>query len=122
AGWLGYAVVPWYLVEGGFAGYPAGAAGSALVLGFAGDRIWLLPLVLPLLAATVPLQGQRRRAIALVAAGIAGLAWLALEGFAIGHRGWSAEWLAALFGAPGPKQGGMGYGAFLTALAFVMLL
>src|ERR687893_587741 len=50
--------------------------------------------------------------------------WLALAwiGYAIGLNGWTASWLAALFGGPGPRQGGMGFGAALTALAFLLLL
>jgi iron(III) transport system permease protein len=131
-GWVGFAILPWYLVEGGslfaasgFAGYPAGQAGTGLVLGLAGGRSWLLPTTLPLLLGLVPLLWQRddpRIATCLVWAGVLGVAWIVVEGFAIDHRGWSGEWLVALFGGPGPKQEGMGYGAFLTAMAFLMLL
>jgi iron(III) transport system permease protein len=59
---------------------------------------------------------------ALVAAGALGLAWTVAQGFAIGLRGWSAPWLAALFGGEGPRQPAMGGGAGLVALAFLMLL
>jgi iron(III) transport system permease protein len=128
-GWIGFAVLPWYLVEGGglslhlFGRWPQGAAGTALALGLFEGYGWLLPTALPLLAALLPLRyPDRRTADILVWAGIAGLAWMIFEGFAIGHRGWNWGWLSALFGAPGPKQAGMGYGAFLTALSFLMLL
>jgi predicted lysophospholipase L1 biosynthesis ABC-type transport system permease subunit len=47
---------------------------------------------------------------------------MALQGFAVGLHGWTAPWLTALFGAPGPRQGGMGFGAALTAAAGLMLL
>src|SRR5207253_3034810 len=86
---------------------------------------WLLPLGLPLLLGFVPISRLHSRAAAggwLVAIGLAGLLWVGLEGFAIDHRGWSAQWIADLLGTIGPRQGGMGYGAFLTLLAVLMLL
>src|SRR5438552_461695 len=103
AGWIGFALLPWYY--GG-----ATPAGSALALGFGDGRWWLLPFVLPLLLGLVSVVGRqedaRRGGLWLVAAGALGLAWCAIEGFAIGHRGWSFEWLAVLFGAGGPSQAG----------------
>jgi len=126
-GWVGFTILPWYLVEGGslsLSGWPTGKAGSGLGLGLGGVW-WLLPTVLPLAAALLPLRlpaDDKRIADILIWSGIAGLFWLIFEGFSIDHRGWTADWLSALFGAPGPKQAGMGYGAFLTALAFLMLL
>ncbi len=39
-----------------------------------------------------------------------------------GSAGWSWSLLAALFGEPGPRQAGMGFGAALTAAAFLILL
>jgi iron(III) transport system permease protein len=119
-GWLGYAVLPWYFAAG-----PSFVEGSGLALGIAGDGWWLLPIVAPLIAASRPLVGGLDRYETgkwLVAAGLAGLALIILQGFAIGLGGWSAAWLAALFGAPGPRQGGMGFGAALTSLAFLVLL
>jgi iron(III) transport system permease protein len=116
-GWLGLAVVPWYL-DGGW-------LSLALRLGFGGDHPWLIPLAAPLIAALLPLRWtaeQQRGATLLVWCGLAGLAWLIIEGAAIDHRGWTADWLSGMFGAPGPRQGGMGYGAFLVALAYLMLL
>ena len=74
----------------------------------------------PLLAATRPLFGASDRESAgrwLAAAGTAGLALVALQGFAIGLNGWNAAWLAALLGSPGPRQAGMGFGAALTSVA-----
>lgn len=130
-GWIGIAILPWYLVEGGslslklLSGWPAGTSGSALGLGLFDGRWWLLPFALPLLAAIVPLRlpaDDKRIADILIWTGIAGLFWLIFEGFAIGHRGWNWGWLSAMFGEPGPRQFGMGYGAFLAALSFLMLL
>jgi iron(III) transport system permease protein len=130
-GWIGFAVLPWYLVEGGslsldlLSSWPSGTAGTALMLALFEGRGWLLPAALPLVVALLPLRypaDDRRTATILVWTGIAGLGWLIVEGFAIDHAGWTSGWLVALFGAPGPSQAGMGYGAFLTALSFLMLL
>ncbi|HEX8666391.1 MAG TPA: iron ABC transporter permease [Beijerinckiaceae bacterium] len=121
--WIGYAILPWYLVTD-LAGYPFGEAGSGLALGLAG-RWWLLPSLVPLALATLPLLARatrERTARAMILAGTLGLVWLVLEGFAIGLNGWTAPWLAKIFSAPGPRQGGMGFGAALTALSFLMLL
>ena len=57
----------------------------------------------------------------LIAIGAAGFAYLLLQGFGIGLRGWRFEWLAALFGELDDRQFGMGYGALLVAGAFLFL-
>jgi iron(III) transport system permease protein len=121
-GWVGFALLPWYLGDGFDAFDPAR---SALMLSFTGERPWLSPFIAPLLLGVIPLGPGRDRTSGgawLIASGLLGLAWLALQGFAIDHRGWSFEWLAELFGTAGPTQQGMGYGAFLTMLALLMLL
>jgi iron(III) transport system permease protein len=120
-GWTGFAILPWYF-DDGLLSVPAA---SGLVLAIADRRFWLLPLGLPLLLGFVPMMRPHSRAAAagwLIAIGLAGLVWVGLEGFAIDHRGWSAKWIGDLFGTVGPRQGGVGYGAFLTLLAFLMLL
>jgi iron(III) transport system permease protein len=120
-GWIGFALLPWYFDETS----AFGPAGSGMALGLADHRPWMLPLVLPLLVGLVPVLSRREDREGgwwLIAVGAAGLIWLLLGGFAIGHRGWSFEWLARTFGGLGPTQRGMGYGAFLTMLVFLMLL
>ena len=120
-GWTGFAILPWYF-DDGLLSVPAA---SGLVLAIADRRFWLLPLGRPLLLGFVPMMRPHSRAAAagwLIAIGLAGLVWVGLEGFAIDHRGWSAKWIGDLFGTVGPRQGGVGYGAFLTLLAFLMLL
>src|SRR5262245_941221 len=100
--WLAFAVLPWYAIPGGgwldpawIRRYPDATTASALVQGLFHGRPWLLPAALPLL---LPLFGWRRAhddprtATTLILAGVSGLAWTALQGFAIDHRGWSAAW------------------------------
>jgi len=127
-GWVGFVLLPWHLVSGEwyelFIGYAAGGLRSAAGLALTGSAWWLGPIVVPLFAATWPLVVRYRKEQAarwLVAAGMLGLALIVAQGFAIGLRGWSWSLLAALFGAPGPNQAGLGSGAGLTAAAFLML-
>jgi iron(III) transport system permease protein len=131
-GAAGFAVLPWYMVEGAdfsslrwLAGYPVGPAGSGLFLGLFGGKPWLLAIAIPLVVTALPALWRcddPRSATCFIWGGVLGLAWLLVEGGAIDHRGWSWPWLVALSGGAGPKQGGMGYGAFLTALSFLMLI
>jgi iron(III) transport system permease protein len=132
-GCVGFAVLPWYAVDGGFFsfgwlfdGWPlADGPAPALALVLQGEKPWLAPLgvllLLPLLTAgrdkTDPAFGRL-----LVLIGAAGLGWFLFQGFAIGLRGWSFDWLEALAGPLDARQFGMGYGALLTGSAFLFLL
>jgi iron(III) transport system permease protein len=131
-GWAAFLLLPWYVLPGeGWLGaawlrrYPDAATAPALLQGLVHGRPWLLPAAIPLV---LPLFHRRRPrsdprvGTALLAAGLGGLAWTALQGFAIGHRGWSAAWLGALLGGEGPRQGGFGLGAFAFCVACVILL
>ncbi|MFC7554820.1 hypothetical protein ACFQU7_25280 [Pseudoroseomonas wenyumeiae] len=96
--WLGAAAVsvlllPWYGVEGGVlrGGWPV----PAVVEATAGGRIWLLPLLLPLLAAAWALH--RRKPRLLVACGAAALAWLLFEAFGLRSHGLRLEGLAEVW-------------------------
>ena len=132
AGWVGFAVLPWYGVEDGFFsfdwvfdGYPMDRdyAPAAFLLA-QGKNLWLAPMVLALLAPLLVLRLKKsdpRYGALLLAIGVAGLAWLIAQGLAIGIRGWTADWLGATFGAIETRQYGMGYGALLTASAFLFL-
>ena len=130
--WLAFAVLPWYALPGDgwvdlgwLRRFPDAATAPALVQGLLHGRPWLLPAALPLL---LPFLAWRRPkedprvATLLVAAGAGGFAWTALQGLAIGHRGWSTTWLANLLGGPGPRQTGFGTGALLFSLACLVLL
>ncbi|HEV3008055.1 MAG TPA: iron ABC transporter permease, partial [Burkholderiales bacterium] len=105
----GLAVLPWYAIEGSRWSAPA------LLQVFQG-RPWLLLLFLPLIAALVarPWRMERSRAgTVLMLVGSIGLLLLLLQGFLFRHPnitppGW-------------PTQPGMGQGALLTAIGFLML-
>jgi iron(III) transport system permease protein len=71
------------------------------------------------LAAPLAVLGRRKSdplfARVLVLAGGFGFAWLVAQGLGIGLRGFTADWLTALFGPLDDRQFGMGYGALITA-------
>ncbi len=132
AGWVGYLLVPWYGVEDGIlsfewlvGGYPFDEDfAPAAFLITQGEKLWLAPLVLPLLLPLAVL-GRRKTdpfyAKALIIAGGAGFAYLVAQGFGIGIRGFNFGWLTALFGDLGDRQFGMGYGALIVASSFLFL-
>jgi len=132
AGWVGFLILPWYGVEDGFFrllwlfdGYPFefDYAPAAFLVG-QGEKMWLAPLVLPLIA---PLLILRRRktdpvfAVVLILSGTIGFSYLIAQGFGIGIRGFAFDWLTVLFGDLGDRQFGMGYGAMVLATAFLFL-
>lgn len=129
--WVGFALLPWYGVEGFWSlrwlaeGWPTDAdLAPAAMLITQGHKLWLAPLLLALVAPLLVL-GRRKTdplyARILVAAGGFGFAWLVAQGLGIGLRGWTAPWLDALFGPLDDRQYGMGYGALITASAFLFL-
>jgi iron(III) transport system permease protein len=124
-GWIGFAILPWY-------GFDRAAAptitdyimgGSGLVRGLKGAW-WLLPILAPLLVSLRPaaLPSRADNSTWLIAAGLLGLGLITLQGFTIGLNGWRLDILTVLTGDKGPSQGGMGYGAALTAIAFLIIL
>lgn len=131
AGWVGFFLLPWYGVDQFWSfewlldGWPLEEdyAPAAVLIGM-GQKLWLAPLLLALVAPllvlgrrkTVPLYAQ-----VLLVAGAFGFAWLVAQGLGIGLRGFTAEWLNALFGPLDDRQFGMGYGAMITASAFLFL-
>lgn len=131
AGWVGYCVLPWYGVERFWQlewlldGWPFDKdyAPAAVLLAM-GQKLWLAPMALALIAPLAVL-GRRKSdpafAIVLIAAGAFGFAWLVAQGLGIGLRGFTAQWLTTLFGPLEDRQFGMGYGALITASAFLFL-
>ena len=132
AGWIGYLLVPWYGVEDGFFrfewlfdGYPFDTdyAPAAFLL-LQGEKLWLAPLLLPLLASLVVLRLRKSDptyGIILILVGAIGFSILIVQGFSIGIRGFNFTWLTAIFGDLGERQFGMGYGALLLASSFLFL-
>lgn len=131
-GWVGYAVLPWYAIDGGFFGfawldgYPAEtdyAPGILQVLDH--GRVWLLPIGLALIAPLAVLwRGAAKPWVAtvLMTVGGLGLAYTLAQGFAIGLNGWEFGFLESAFGELGDRQFGMGYGALLVSGAFLFFL
>jgi iron(III) transport system permease protein len=132
AGWVGYCLLPWYGVEDFWTfewlidGFPLDKdyAPAAFLIG-QGMKLWLAPLLIPLILPVFvlgrpksdPLHGK-----ILILAGALGFSWLVAQGFGIGIRGFTFHWLTTLFGELGDRQFGMGYGAMITASAFLFLL
>ncbi len=119
-GAAGLALLPWYAVEDGFFslewrfGFPLAAEGApALVQALLHGKTWLLPLAAPLLVALAVAgrpPGDTLKSRVLVAAGVAGLAFGAAQGFLIGPLG------------EGPRQLGMGFGALLFHASLVLVV
>ena len=133
AGWVGFFLVPWYSVEDGFwsfdwlfDGYPLDSDfAPAAFLVVQGEKLWLAPLLIPLAAPLAVIgrpKSHKSYARVLTLFGALGFCWLIAQGFGIGIRGFAFEWLNALFGDLGDRQFGMGYGAMITAAAFLFLL
>jgi len=123
--------VPWYGVEDFFKfewlidGYPFDAdyAPAAFLLGQA-EKLWLAPLILPLLAPFAVLLKRKSDPLyarVLIVAGAIGLGWIILQGFSIGIRGWNFGWLRVFLGDLNDRQYGMGYGGMLVTVAFLFL-
>ncbi len=133
AGWVGYCLLPWYMVEDGLwsfewlvDGYPFDEdyAPALFLIGQA-EKLWLTPLLVPLslpLLALGRLKSDPVYARILILAGALGFGWLIAQGFSIGIRGFNYDWMKALFGEPKIRQFGMGYGAMICASAFLFLL
>ena len=135
-GTLGFVLVPWYALQDTVLGIawlrdPFGKEnGAASVQALAYERQWLLPIAVLLMAGfgfAAFRTSRLTRANALITIGALGFVYLLAQGFAIGPRGFSYEWLAASLGSIDSLgsisggQHGMGLGATLTASAFAML-
>jgi iron(III) transport system permease protein len=123
--WVGFALLPWYGFDRSSSPTIADyfVSGSALIQSVRGAW-WLLPILVPLGMALIPVvrPSNQQKGTWLVASGLLGLGLIVLQGFTIGLNGWTLDILRGLFGEPGPSQAGMGYGAALTAAAFLIIL
>ena len=130
-GWIGYAILPWYLPDGAslsqwgwLSEYPLGKSGSALALVLSGNAPWLLPIGVALLIATAQAWRKDIPSIAnfLIWIGMIGLILLFAQGFAIGLKTQNITWISTPLGGAGAIQGGMGFGAFFTILSLLLLI
>lgn len=132
AGWVGFGLLPWYGIEDGFwtfewllDGYPFDEDYAPAVFLIAqGEKLWLSPLLIPLALPLLALRYQKSDPVyarLLVLAGALGFAWMIVQGFSIGIRGYNFAWMNAAFGPLDDRQFGMGYGALLCASAFLFL-
>jgi iron(III) transport system permease protein len=132
AGLAAAVALPWYALQDGL-GSPGWLAGlwsseddaAALAQVLAHGRWWLAPVLLALVAAAaaslLPGPRQRRGTLLLAIAG-AGVLLFGAQAFAIGLRGWTADWLAALFGTLDGRQFGLGAGGTVVLIALLSLL
>ena len=131
-GWIGFLVLPWYVIEDGFwslawitDGYPLDRDyAPALLQVTQGNANWLAPIALFLLLPIFVVGRSRSDTLTstvLFIAGIGGFAWVIGQGFTIGISGWRYEWMEASFGALETRQFGMGYGALLVSAAFLFM-
>jgi len=132
-GWVGFLILPWYVIEDGFwglewliDGYPFDSDyGPAWAHWLEGDKAWLAPipvfLLLPFLThgrlKTDPFYSK-----VLIISGLGGLAYLVIQGFSIGISGWESTIMEFLFGPTENRQYGLGYGAILVAAAYLFFL
>ncbi|MFO1323844.1 MAG: iron ABC transporter permease [Burkholderiales bacterium] len=113
-GAAGFAVVPWYALQGSVLGFgwlfrwTSADSAPALIQAIAHGRGWLLPLGLALVAglAVALRRTESSGSAAQIAVGAVGLAYLFVQRFATGPTG----------------QPGMGLGASLVAAAFAMIM
>ena len=133
-GLIGFCLLPWYVQEDGFWGFewlvdgypfdPDYAPGLFLLL--QGEKLWLAPipvwLLLPIFALGFSSRTNRYAANVLLLAGLLGLAWIAIQGYSIGLRGWNYEALTQLFGPLEDRQFGMGSGALLVTASFLFIM
>ena len=129
-GWIGFLILPWYVIEDGFwglewvlDGYPFDTDyGPAWAHLLEEEKVWLAPiplfLLLPLLTRgrikSDPLYSK-----ILIISGLGGLSYIITQGFIVGIAGWEYTSLESLFGPLGQKQYGLGYGAMLVSAAFL---
>src|SRR5258708_5472927 len=106
-GWVAVALLPWHALEdgilagGALAGYPWSVASAPALFALASGQFFMLPLLVPLVAApfrlAVPLDTESARL--LIASAVIGLLWLLFLMLAIGLNGWNFPALDAVFGA-----------------------
>ena len=132
-GVIAYCLLPWYMLVDGFFGFEWLFDGYPFDTDYApaafliaqGEKLWLAPLpfflLLPLVSGFLK-HNTKQRSNVLILAGVAGLAWLAIQGLGIGLRGWNFDALTQLFGPLDDRQFGMGFGGLLLFGTFLFYL
>ncbi|WP_418137388.1 ABC transporter permease [Agrobacterium sp. El2ro-1b] len=124
-------LVPWYRIESGFFGlgwlsdFPTSSQVAPGILQMITEgRTWLFGVLIFFLLGAVArtLSNPILRGRLLVAAGAFGLAFLVLQGLAIGFTGWTWQATESLFGAMADGQPSMGAGAVTMAFVFVLFI
>lgn len=132
AGLLAAVALPWYSLQEGLdaGGWLAGLWSSEDYASGLGQIVehgkwWLVPVLLSLVACAavslLPVACERRGSLLLLASGV-GLVLFVAQALGIGLRGWTAEWLTALFGELETRQVGLGAGGALVLIALLALL
>ena len=129
-GWIGFLILPWYVIEDGFwglewvlDGYPFDTDyGPAWAHLLEGEKVWLAPIPLFLLLPFLTrgrIKSDPLYSKILIISGLGGLSYIITQGFIVGIAGWEYTSLESLFGPLGQKQYGLGYGAMLVSAAFL---
>jgi iron(III) transport system permease protein len=123
-------ILPWYRIEGGFLDFgwlaefsSDAAVAPGLLQIFAYGRPWLIVAAVLLAAAIAArfIADPMRRGALLAYAGAIGIAFLAIQGLAIGFSGWTWAISDMVFGALADGQPAMGAGAIVLSVVFVLL-
>jgi len=129
-GWIGFLILPWYVIEDGFwglewvlDGYPFDTDyGPAWAHLLEEEKVWLAPIPLFLLLPFLTrgrIKSDPLYSKILIISGLGGLSYIITQGFIVGIAGWEYTSLESLFGPLGQKQYGLGYGAMLVSAAFL---
>ncbi|MFC4626318.1 ABC transporter permease [Daeguia caeni] len=124
-------LLPWYRVEDGFFRFgwigpewqDQAIAPALLQILFLG-RPWLAVLLVLFAVAFCArcfLKGRKRTTL-LICSSVVGIAYLALEGLAIGFSGWNWTIAETLFGTLSNGQPAFGAGAVLSGICFLLIL
>ena len=137
AGVIAAAILPWHNLDDWIFGpawlakYPGGWSGPALYQTMRLGHLWLAPALVPIAMLAVlalgPVELRRRIgtgthvSLALIWFSVLGLVLMAAQGFAVIHSGVAWVWLTPVLPAD-VKQPGMGLGALLLGLSYLMLM
>lgn len=129
-GGAAFLFLPWYRIEGGFYGFgwlsgflTEAATAPGLLQILVHGRPWLVAALLLFFVAMAArfVADPMKRGGLLAWTGATGIAFLCLQGLAIGFSGWTWTISEVLFGALSDGQPSMGAGAIVLSVVFVTL-